>query len=131
MGMQQTVVLEGSEPKWSAVRDLLSAAGFPVQMRMIDGELSFPDEEPGETWRELRLGTPQGMVTVQRHANRLVLVTWGNADMALRQAWNAVTWAFSEVGRGRVETPQGPLTPAEYRQSAELPDALRRSSGSG
>jgi hypothetical protein len=44
---------------------------------MIDGELAFPDEEPPEDWRELRIGTPEGMmVTIRRERDRVVLVVW-------------------------------------------------------
>jgi hypothetical protein len=71
MGMAQSVTFPaGSLPSWSAVQDLLASRGFPVQVRMIDGELAFPDEEPPENWRELRLGTPDGMiVTVRREGD--------------------------------------------------------------
>jgi hypothetical protein len=56
MGMEQTVTFPaGSPPSWSAARDLLVSRGLLMQARMIDGELAFPDEEPPENWRELRL----------------------------------------------------------------------------
>jgi hypothetical protein len=126
MGMEQTVSFAGNTvPAYTAVRDLLGRHGFPVQPRMIDGQLALPDESPAEDWRELRLGTPQGMVTVRRDAARVVLVTWGNADAALREAWNALAWAFAEAGGGRVESADGPLDAAAYRGRAELPAALR------
>jgi hypothetical protein len=125
MGMDRRVRLGSAGAKWEAVRDLLASRGFPVQMRMIDGQLAFPDEEPPPEWRELRLGTSQGMVTVRREADAVVCVTWGNADEALRQAWNAVAWAFAETGGGVVETETGPLDAASFRASAELPAPLR------
>jgi hypothetical protein len=70
---------------------------------MIDGELAFPDEQPPETWRELRFRTPQGMVTVRREANRLVFVTWGNADAELREQCDALAQTFADAGGGTVE----------------------------
>jgi hypothetical protein len=94
-------------------------------MRMIDGELSFPDETPPEAWRELRVGTPQGMVTVRREADGLAFVTWGNADPAMIQAWNAITWAFAAAGKGRVLTDQGEQSSDDYRRGVDLPAALR------
>ena len=124
MGMELTVTLAGPAD-WKAARDLLAGKGVPIQMRMIDGELAFPDEEPPEAWRELRLGMPQGMVTVRRGAGQLVFVTWGNADAALRQAWHALVWAFAEVGSGQVLTEMGPQAAAEFRRGADLPAALR------
>jgi hypothetical protein len=88
---------------------------------MISGELAFPDEEPPEDWRELRLGTPSGMVTVRREPGRVVLVVWGNADTGLIQAWNALTWAFAATASGQVESSQGAVSAAEYERSAEFP----------
>src|SRR4051812_953697 len=98
MGIEQSVMFEEKPlPAWEAVRGLLAGRGFPVQVRTIDGELAFPDELPAEGWRELRLGTPQGMVTVRREEGRAVFVTWGNAERPLLQAWNALAWAYAEA----------------------------------
>jgi hypothetical protein len=126
MGMEQVVRFDGGPvPEWDAVRQLLAGRGYPVQMRMIDGELAFPDEAPPAGWRELRVGTPGGMVTLRRQAGRVVCVTWGNAQDDLLRAWNALTWAVAEAGGGRVEGAAGPLRAADYRRTADLPDALR------
>lgn len=126
MGMEQTVTFPaGPVPAWPTVGDLLARSGFAVQMRMIDSELAFPDELPPAAWRELRLGTLGGMVTVRKSANAVALVTWGNADAALLQAWNALTWAFAEAGRGQVQTDAGPRDADAYRAAADLPPALR------
>jgi hypothetical protein len=95
-------------------------------MRMIDGELSFPDETPPEDWSELRVGTPQGMVTVRREPGELVFVTWGNADAAMIEAWNALTWAYAEAGGGEVVTEKGKQSAGEFRRDAALPTALAR-----
>ena len=126
MGMDQAVTFAGGPvPAWDAVRDLLGGGGYAVQTRMIDGELAFPEEAPPEGWRELRVGTPGGMVTLRREPGRVVCVTWGNAQGELLQAWNALAWAFAEAGGGRVETPSGPLAAADFRRTADLPPALR------
>ena len=126
MGMEQTVSFAGnSVPAYGAVCDFLGQRGFALQMGMIDGQLAFPDELPHDDWLELRLRTPQGMVTVRREGQRLTFVTWGNADAAARQAWNALTWAFAELGDGRVESPEGSFDAATYRKRVELPEALR------
>jgi hypothetical protein len=126
MGMDQTVSFPGATiPAYPAVRDLLVGRGFPLQMGMIDGQLAFPDELPADDWRELRLRTPQGMVTVRRTADKLTFVTWGNADATLSQAWNALVWAFAAVGGGTIDTPQGSLDAAAYFDRVELPPALR------
>jgi hypothetical protein len=126
MGMDRTVTLPSpAVPAWETVAALLGQHHFAVDMRMIDGQLAFPDEAPPQDWQELRVGTPQGMVTVRRAGNTLVFVTWGNADAPLRQAWNALAWAFATTGGGQVQTEEGPVDPAAFRTSAELPEALR------
>jgi len=124
MGMDQTVTYAGPAPAWPAVAGLLAKSGFPVKVQMIDNELAFPDEVPPETWRELRIGTPNGTITARREADRVLLVTWGNADASMRQAWNALTWAFAEAGGGQVQTTAGPQGAAEYRQANVLPTSL-------
>jgi hypothetical protein len=125
MGMDQAVTFPQSIPTWNAVQTLLAGRGYPVQMRMIDGQLAFPDETPPEGWCELRIGTPQGMVTVRRDGQRLVFVTWGNADAEMRQAWNALTWAFAEAGGGQIQTAAGTSSAGEFLHRAEAPAALR------
>ncbi len=128
MGMDQSVTFpQGPGPRWRNVNDLLAKRGFPVQVRMIDGELALPDEIPPEDWRELRVGTPQGMITVKRDAGRVVFVTWGNADATLRQAWNALTWAFAASAAGQVQTPSGLVSADQFLASAELPDVVKAS----
>src|SRR5262249_41313609 len=133
MGMEQTVTFPaGSPPAWSVARDLLASHGFAVQVRMIDGELAFPDEEPPENWRELRVATPKGMiVTVKREGGRLVLVVWGNADPGLIQAWNALTCAFAEAGNGVIHTADGLQIAAEYWSRIHLSAAPGSSPESG
>ena len=115
----------GAVPAWERVGELLTRAGFPVQMRMIDGQLAFPDEQPPASWAELRVGTPQGMVTVRREPDRVRLVTRGNADAAMLQAWDALAWAFAAAGNGLIEAPEGPQSPTDFRRQADLPSALR------
>lgn len=124
MGMERSVVFAGgAPPTWEAVRERLDERSFAVQMRMIDGELAFPDEQPPPTWKELRLGTPLGMVTLRREADRFRVVTWGNADVSLLRAWNAIAWACARAGDGRIEAEAGPLTAAEFAARNDLPFA--------
>jgi hypothetical protein len=129
--MQQTVVFDALPPTWPAVRDLLARHGLALQMRMIDGELAFPDEEPAESWRELRVSGAGGMVNIRRGDRQVELIVWGNADPGLRQLWNALAWAFAESGAGRVATPNGPLDATTFRARAELPDNVGANSPGG
>jgi hypothetical protein len=124
MGMDQTVRFQNKPvPSYAQVQALLARHGVALQMRMIDGELAFPDEQPPQEWKELRLGTPAGMITVRRKGDQVQLVIWGNADQALRGSWNALTWAFAEAGTGQVLSPTGPLEAAQFLRQAELPPA--------
>jgi hypothetical protein len=126
MGMDRTIrFTAGKVPTFEAVRDQLARSSFPVQVRMIDGQLAFPDEIPPESWRELRLGTPQGMITVRRAKDEITCVTWGNADGALLQAWNAVTWAFAVAGDGTIHDPEGSRSASEFLANADLPATLQ------
>jgi hypothetical protein len=111
-------------PTWEAVSALLTAKGYPVQMRMIDGQLAFPDETPLPDWKELRIGTPQGMITIRRESDRLVFVTWGNADLEMQKAWNALTWAFAEVGKGSIQSGGENLSATQFRDKSPLPDSI-------
>jgi hypothetical protein len=124
MGMEQTVRPVG-ELTWESLRDFLGQRGYPLTLRMIDGELAFPDEVPPATWRELRVGTPQGMVTLRRGEGAVTLVTWGNADAGLRQAWNALVWACAAVGGGLVETERGAVSAEDFHRSEEMPSVLK------
>lgn len=120
MGMDRTVRFPGAVPEYPAVRDLLAKHSMPVQVRMIDGQLAFPDEMPGPDWQELRLGTAAGMVTVRRTGAEIACVTWGNADAGALQLWNAIAWAFAAAGAGEVLGPGGPLSAADFARSVNL-----------
>lgn len=122
MGMDQRVLLPaGTKPSWPPVAELLAAHHFPVKVLMIDGELAFPDEQPPSTWRELRIGTPQGMVTLRREDDAIRLTTWGNADTPLLQAWNALTWAVAEVFGGAIEMANAVRNTADFRRQSDMP----------
>ncbi len=66
-------------------------------MRMVDGQLAFPDEEPPTDWRELRVSIAGGMVTIRRQESAVEIFTWGNADDSMRQTWETVARAFAEA----------------------------------
>jgi hypothetical protein len=124
MGLDQAVTFPGMLPAFDQVAGLLAGRGMPVPLRMIDGELAFPNEAPPQTWRELRVGLGGGMITLRREADRIVLVVWGNADRTLIQARNALAWAWAAAGGGRVVTPAGPASAEDFAKSADLPAGL-------
>ena len=98
MGLSQFIRFPAGVPSWDVLRDHLVACGLSVQLRMIDGQLAFPDEAPATDWRELRVSLPQGMITLRREVDGLTFVVWGNADTALNEAWNALVRACAELG---------------------------------
>ena len=104
MGMDRKVTLPpNTVPAWDRLAAYFAARQFAVRMTMIDGELSFPDETPPETWRELRLGTPNGMVTLRREDDGVRVVIWGNATGPMLEDWNAVTMAVAEAFGGLIQ----------------------------
>jgi hypothetical protein len=122
MGMDQKVVFATEKmPTWSMVVEIFARRSLPLQLRMIDGELSFPDEIPGANWRELRVSVTGGMMTLRRDADGVTLVIWGNADAEVRRAWNGLTWALAHLTGGTV----GSLSADDFRKSADLPSSLR------
>ena len=105
MGMDQKVCYPPEKtPSWPRLVEYFAAKQFPIDMRMIDGELAFPDEQPPDNWRELRIGTPGGMITLRRETDGITLVVWGNADETLRAAWNMLAKGLTELTGGDVQT---------------------------
>jgi hypothetical protein len=125
MGMDQKIVFEPKHlPSWAEFADLLTQRKFPIQLRMIDDELALPDETPPHDWRELRVSTSAGMVTLRRDAEGITLIIWGNADANMRQAWNALTWALAHLTGGSVWSATEELSLTEFVKSVELPDGF-------
>lgn len=107
MGAELGVIF-AAPPTWPAIAEACGRRGLAVQMRMIDGQLSFPDELPPDNWSELRVGVPGGMVTMRRQSNRVALVVWGNADETLLRSRGTLAEAVAEAGGGTVEDEEGP-----------------------
>jgi hypothetical protein len=120
MGMSRTIRFSGEPPDWPAIQARLRHVLADAPLRMIDGQPAFPHETPEPGWRELRVGTPAGMVTVRRDQDALTCVVWGNADPALSAAWDRVSWACAVAGGGTIETPAGPKSAADFAASAGI-----------
>jgi hypothetical protein len=105
MGLQRHVTYTGEAPSWDTVRVRLAAAGVPVTMRMIDNLPAFPDEVPEPGWRELRLATGHGMVTLRQAAGRLSVVVWGNADGDLLRERDAIASVIADLTTGSISDP--------------------------
>lgn len=127
VGMEHVVRFPGeASPDLRRALALLTEHNFPVQVRMVDGELTMPDEAPPAGWREVRLGTPSGMVTLVRRGQELHVVTWGNADDPMQRAWNAVAWAVATAGEGQVLRLEGSMSPETFRRAVPFPETLTR-----
>ena len=109
MGLDQRVTFpSGTVPSWPTIAERLVQRNCSVQLRMIDGQLALPDEKPLDAWKELRLGTPAGMITLRREENAIAVVIWGSADEALRQTWSDVIAAIAQATGGKIERNQIP-----------------------
>jgi hypothetical protein len=126
MGMDQKVVFPlENMPTWAPFVDFLARHNVPVHLRMIDGELAVPDETPPWDWRELRIGTASGIVTLLREADGIRLVIWGNADQKLRQEWNALAWAIGALTGGGIHIGAASFSSSEFADQADLPEGFR------
>jgi hypothetical protein len=105
MGMERTIVLTGSVPSWNQIQKRLLEQGIPSALRMIDGLPAFPDEVPEDGWRELRISTPSGMMTLRLQDAQLSIVVWGNADDNLTKEWEIVTAICQELSEKPTDVP--------------------------
>ncbi len=71
-------------PALSALVDELHAAGLEVMVVMIDGALVSPRAPKPEAWRDVRVRTPAGTLTLLRRDGGIAVVVFGNADEPLR-----------------------------------------------
>lgn len=124
MGLDRTIRFPGGEtPTWDVIHTHLARVGVTAPLRMIDGMPAFPDETPPPDWRELRVGSAAGMMTVRRGAGVLTCVIWGNADEALIATWSRLIWACAVGGSGVIEGPSGSLSAAEFAHSVGITPA--------
>jgi hypothetical protein len=61
----------------------LAAAGLSASVLMVDGNLHPPQMPMPASWRDLRLKTPAGTVSLKRRPDGIAVVVFGNADAAL------------------------------------------------
>jgi hypothetical protein len=107
MGMERVITFTGATSPWEAIQREALAAGLSVAMRMIDGLPAFPDEAPEAGWRELRVSTGAGMITLRQQPGQLAIVVWGNADESLRQEWERLVQACARAVNGTLQGEPG------------------------
>lgn len=96
MGLDRKIVLQ-APPAWQTWTGRLAQQGLTATLRMVDGELAFPDEVPAESWRELRISLPAGMVTLRREDDGVRLVVWGNASEQLLREVEMLAAALAQT----------------------------------
>lgn len=68
----------------------LADAGLPSTLAMVDNVLQGPGATPPAAWRDVRLRTPAGMVTLRRVPSGVAIVVFGNAEAPLREAQRTI-----------------------------------------
>lgn len=119
MGVQRLVTFPAGEPDWPAVAARLAETGLVPVVQMIDGLPAFPDEQPADGWREVRLGFAAGMVTLTRTPAGWRCTVWGTDDPPLIHAQSVCVWAAAAAAAGLIHTDAGPLSADAFR--AQLP----------
>jgi hypothetical protein len=86
----EIVVLRDRPLPLGPVLDALGKAGVPAVVAMVDNALRPAGAPPPEEWRDVRLRTPAGMVTLRRQTTGIAVLVFGNADAALQAAHRVV-----------------------------------------
>ena len=89
MGLE-VVVPRVSTVALATLLDRLAAAGLPSALAMVDNVLQGPGATPPASWRDARLRTPAGVVTLRRVPSGIAIVVFGNADEPLRSAQRTI-----------------------------------------
>jgi hypothetical protein len=89
MGLE-VVVPRVSPVGLAMLLDRLAAAGLPSALAMVDNVLQGPGATPPAAWRDARLRTPAGVVTLRRVPSGVAVVVFGNADGPLQAAQRTI-----------------------------------------
>jgi hypothetical protein len=89
MGLE-VVVPRVASVELAALLDKLGAAGLPSALAMVDNVLQGPGAIPPAVWRDARIRTPAGVVTLRRVPSGVAVLVFGNADDALRAAQRTI-----------------------------------------
>lgn len=67
----------------SEILGMMVQSGQDIEIIMMDGALVAPESTLPVAWRDVRLRTPEGTITVTRRGAGLAVVVFGNADQKL------------------------------------------------
>lgn len=83
-----------------AVAELLAALaqeGIAASVIMVDGALHAPAAPVADTWRDVRLKTGTGTVSIKRREGGIAVTVFGNADAALVETQRAIARAIEAL----------------------------------
>jgi hypothetical protein len=93
MGLSKLVPRRDTPPL-AELLEQLARAGLPSLILMVDNQLVSPKVPPPSAWRDLRLKTPAGTVSLKRDAAGISVTVFGNADEALLAAQEIIAKAL-------------------------------------
>jgi hypothetical protein len=95
VGMGLEIVVPRPSPcPLAPLLERLTASGFPTSIAMVDNQLWSPRATPPGQWRDVRLRTPAGIVTLLHRPEGVAVVIFGNADAVLQEAQRRVAEAL-------------------------------------
>ena len=94
MGLSKLVPRRDTPPL-AELLERLSQLNVPSSIIMIDNQLVSPKLPPPSSWRDVRLKTPAGTVSLKRDAQGISVTVFGNADEALLAAQEAIVRALN------------------------------------
>jgi len=71
--------------------------GVTATVIMVDGQLHAPGAAVPDGWRDVRLKTPAGMLSVKRRDGGVAIVVFSNADAALVEMQRRIGDLFGEI----------------------------------
>ena len=74
----------------------LAAEGLPCRIVMVDNLLCDPDAPSPRLWRDVRLKTPHGMVTLVVRPGGTGVVVFGNASAPLQEDQRRIAAALAD-----------------------------------
>jgi hypothetical protein len=100
MGQEQLIRM--GRPLGDALAEL-AATGAACAIVMVDAQLVLPSAPAPQSWREVRLKGPAGMVTLRRPGDddEVALIVFGNATSELLALRTRIAAALSAPGDQR------------------------------
>lgn len=96
MGLSKLVPVRET-PSLATLLAALANGGLPSSILMVDNQLVSPKLPPPSAWRDVRLKTPAGTLSLKREAAGVSITVFGNADEALLAAQAAVAQALATL----------------------------------